>query len=126
MSTDRVCDVLAVKCNVSLKGSIMGAHGTPMFHGLGSFMYTGAVCSCAALVPGLMRWYLFAAVIAYQRFCCSRFQTCFAPDHSHSGRRLAMHFEHRVRFLMECSLVHRGMYTRLCPLTLCMLKILSL
>ncbi|KAM5540084.1 hypothetical protein V8D89_006224 [Ganoderma adspersum] len=31
-----------LKCNISLKGAIMGAHGTPMFHGLGSFMYNGA------------------------------------------------------------------------------------
>ncbi|KAI1789118.1 acetyl-CoA synthetase-like protein [Ganoderma leucocontextum] len=30
------------KCNMSLKQTIMGGHGTPMFHGLGSFMYTGA------------------------------------------------------------------------------------
>ncbi|PIL34373.1 hypothetical protein GSI_03148 [Ganoderma sinense ZZ0214-1] len=31
-----------LKCNMGLMGSIMGGHGTPMFHGLGSFMYSGA------------------------------------------------------------------------------------
>ena len=32
-----------MKCDVDIKGTIMGAHGSPMFHGLGSFLYSGAV-----------------------------------------------------------------------------------
>ncbi|TBU23410.1 acetyl-CoA synthetase-like protein [Dichomitus squalens] len=31
-----------LKCNVDIKGTIMGAHGSPMFHGLGSFLYSAA------------------------------------------------------------------------------------
>ena len=32
-----------VQSGAELQGSIMGCHGTPLFHGLGMFMYAAAV-----------------------------------------------------------------------------------
>ncbi len=54
LSTDGTWNVPTVKSpkhSTGLKGAIISGHGTPMFHALGSFMYTGAVCFCSRRIP---------------------------------------------------------------------------
>ncbi|KAI0755845.1 acetyl-CoA synthetase-like protein [Fomes fomentarius] len=33
---------ISVRCEINARGAIMGCHGTPMFHGLGSFLWSAA------------------------------------------------------------------------------------
>ena len=54
-----VTGMLVVRCGINLKGMIMGANGLPMFHALGSFMYSAAV----SIQPGTGRTHLWTLII---------------------------------------------------------------
>ena len=85
----------------------MGSHGTPMFHGLGSFMYAAAVRLEFLSVSRIQLNYLVTHAA-----CCRlhrrRVQTGCATHRSHSGRRLAGLHRYGHGLLMERALLHRG------------------
>ena len=86
----------------NVTGSFMGAHGTPMFHGLGATMYTSAVRPQD--IPARSDFDLL--FLAYDRIRCRRFQASSAAEGANARRCLGRHRSYWLELLVERTLVH--------------------